>query len=38
MSGFWGYPYADVLAVVIIGAFSAACLFCARRFVSTYSD
>jgi len=36
MSEFWGYPYADVLAVVVIGAFSAVCLVCARLFVSRY--
>jgi hypothetical protein len=36
MSEFWGYPYADVLAVLVIGGFSAACLFCARVFVKNY--
>ncbi len=36
MSEFWGYPYADVLAVLVIGACSAACLFCARWYVKHY--
>jgi hypothetical protein len=36
MSEFWGYPYADVLAVIVIGGFSAACLWCARKFVRDY--
>lgn len=34
MDGFWGYPGADVLALVAIGALSAVCLVCARRFVT----
>jgi L-lysine 2,3-aminomutase len=36
MSEFWGYPNADILAVIIIGTCSAVCLYCARRFVSRY--
>jgi len=36
MSEFWGYPYADMLAVIVIGAFSAVCLFSARVFVKNY--
>lgn len=36
MSEFWGYPYADVLAVVVIGGLSAVCLLCARLFVRNY--
>jgi hypothetical protein len=36
MSEFWGYPYADVLALVIIGTLSIACLVCARFYVQNY--
>lgn len=36
MSVFWGYPGADILAVIIIGAASAICLLCARLFVQKY--
>lgn len=36
MSEFWGYPYADVLAVVVIGGFSTVCLVCARIYVKNY--
>lgn len=36
MSAFWGYPYADVLAVLVIGGCSATCLVCARLFVKNY--
>lgn len=36
MSEFWGYPYADVLALVIIGALSIGCLVCARLYIKNY--
>lgn len=36
MSAFWGYPYADVLAVLVIGGASLICLCCARWFVTGY--
>lgn len=36
MSGFWGYPYADVLAIVITTGLSAVCLLCARLYVKNY--
>ena len=36
MSEFWGYPYADILAVLVIGAFSATCLLCARLYAKNY--
>lgn len=36
MSEFWGYPYADVLAVIIIGGLSATCLLCAKLFLNGY--
>lgn len=36
MTEFWGYPYADVLAFVIIFALSLTALVCARIFVKTY--
>lgn len=34
MSEFWGYPGADILAVVVIVALSAAALYHARTFVT----
>ena len=33
MSSFWGYPYADVLATVMIIALSALALYQARTYV-----
>jgi hypothetical protein len=36
MSEFWGYPYADWLAVFVIAGCSALCLWCARRYVKNY--
>ncbi len=36
MSAFWGYPFADVLAIIIISGLSGFCLFCARLFVKNY--
>jgi hypothetical protein len=33
ISAFWGYPDADLLAVVIIGTLSALCLVCARLYL-----
>ena len=36
MSQFWGFPYADDLAILVIGGLSAACLICARLFVRNY--
>jgi hypothetical protein len=36
MSEFWGYPYADVLAIVAIAGLSAVCLLCARLYVKNY--
>jgi hypothetical protein len=36
MSEFWGYPYADVLAVIVIVMCSAVCLWCAWKFVGDY--
>ncbi len=30
MSDFWGYPYADILAIVIISALGIICLYQAR--------
>jgi predicted HNH restriction endonuclease len=36
MSAFWGYPNADLLAIVVIGAASFICLVCALVFVKTY--
>ncbi len=38
MSSFWGYPGADLLAILIIGGASLICLICARKFVSHYGD
>ncbi|KKN59750.1 hypothetical protein LCGC14_0539050 [marine sediment metagenome] len=36
MSEFWGYPYADVLALVIISALSLGSLICAWIYVKNY--
>lgn len=36
MSVFWGYAYADVLALIVIGALSAVCLLCAWIYVKNY--
>ena len=36
MSAFWGYGGADLLAIAVIGGFSALCLVCARLFVKTH--
>lgn len=36
MTEFWGYPYADVLAFVLIFALSLAALLCAKIFVKKY--
>lgn len=36
MNEFWGYPYADVLALVVIGGLSIACLICARLYIKNY--
>ena len=36
MSSFWGYPGADVFAVVVIGGVSAFSLFSAYLFVKNY--
>lgn len=33
MSAFWGYPGADLAAMLTIGGLSLACLICARLFV-----
>ena len=33
MSEFWGYPGADILAIVVIPLLCAICLYNARRFV-----
>jgi len=35
MSEFWGYPWAEVLAVVLISALSVLTLYQARKFVSS---
>jgi hypothetical protein len=35
MSEFWGYPGADVLAIILISGLSALTLYHARKFVST---
>lgn len=35
MSEFWGYPGADVLAIIVITALSALVLYQARKFVSS---
>jgi hypothetical protein len=35
MSEFWGYPGADVLAIVLIAGLSALTLYHARKFVSS---
>jgi len=36
MSQFWGFPYADDLAILVIGGLSLACLVCAGLFVRNY--
>jgi hypothetical protein len=36
VSAFWGYPYADLLALAVIGGLSAACLLCARLYVKAH--
>lgn len=36
MNEFWGYPAADVLAILIIGGLSATCLVCAWLFIKNY--
>jgi hypothetical protein len=34
MSEFWGFPGADILALVVMSALAAVCLYQARRFVT----
>jgi hypothetical protein len=34
MSDFWGYPYADILALIVIPVLAGICLYQARRFVT----
>ena len=34
MSEFWGYPYADIAAIIIISGLSAICLLCAKLFLN----
>ncbi len=36
MTAVWGYPGADWLAIVLLGAICAACLACARYFVTRF--
>lgn len=36
MTPFWGYPGAELLAIVIIGGATAICLACALIFVRGY--
>lgn len=36
MTEFWGYPNADLLAIVVIGGASLICLICAVVFVKKY--
>lgn len=36
MNTFWGYAGADLLAILVIGVASAACLASARLFVRNY--
>lgn len=38
MSEFWGYAGADILAIIIIGSASLACLISARFFVRNYDN
>jgi len=38
MTEFWGYPGADILAIIVISLASLACLISARVFVSRYSE
>jgi hypothetical protein len=38
MSAFWGYVYADTLAILVIGGVSFICLICAKIFVSNYGE
>lgn len=38
MSEFWAYAGADILAIIVIGGLSLACLICARLFVERYGD
>ena len=34
MSEFWGYPGADILALVVMSVLAAICLYQARRFAT----
>ena len=34
MSEFWGYPGADILALIVISVLAFVCLYQARRFVT----
>jgi hypothetical protein len=34
MSEFWGFPGADILALVVMAALAGICLYQARRFVT----
>lgn len=36
MSTFWGYEYADMLAMIIVSGTSLGCLICARLFIARY--
>lgn len=36
MNSFWGYPNADLIAIVVIGGASFICLICAHIFVKNY--
>lgn len=38
MTEFWGYPGAELLAILVISGASLACLICARIFVSQYGE
>ncbi len=38
MSEFWGYAGADLLAILVIGGASLACLISARMFVKSYGE
>ncbi|CAG0956711.1 hypothetical protein MTYP_00500 [Methylophilaceae bacterium] len=38
MSEFWGYAGADILAILVIGGASLACLISARIFVRNYEN
>jgi hypothetical protein len=34
MSEFWGFPYADIVALIVISVLAGSCLYQARRFVT----